>query len=479
MTGSMPTVNAEARALLERGYPHLRLLVDEHPDDAPKKVAKAAAKSVNVIDPLYHVRWPRQVAARFLWLFGNVEDRRKRHEQASVAREAPTAKEAEATIARVMETASKKLAHVYRYDVADWVLLHEAFVGPDAVVNGVTDGLVRAVEALAPGARAFEASFNPKTERYSKASPQTNYLAAYTILPLGGLYLRASAKTVASSKKRLEALLDAHSDLLSHWPLTSLVMLLRGREGIAAIPYKWHPQEAFLFSGDPDYVREGVANLRGDVDVDAYAIWIGGEATLATYGKAVKKVRRDDAAHVAEGLGFFASPAVVPAMVELAAKKCEPAVAWLLEHLDWTRTELEKIAAAGKKPGEAAAAVLAQAGVETASGAPAQADPAKKKRKPTPRAIERAFDGLVDDVVAAVEAVRGDHAKEAAAWQDAADGYAHIRGTMMNEPATEYMGHFFMVDGVGFSDERVTAWDRLSPTDEESARWGAVLEAYG
>ncbi len=48
---STPTFNAEDRSLLHRGYPHIRLLVADHPDDAPKKIAKATAKVVNAIDP--------------------------------------------------------------------------------------------------------------------------------------------------------------------------------------------------------------------------------------------------------------------------------------------------------------------------------------------------------------------------------------------------------------------------------------------
>ena len=50
----------------------------------------------------------------------------------------------------------------------------------------------------------------------------------------------------------------------------------------------------------------------------------------------------------------------------------------------------------------------------------------------------------------------------------------------MDEPAGEYLGHFFMVDGVGLERDRETAWDRLKPSAAESKRWGKVLdEAVG
>ena len=257
-------------------------------------------------------------------------------------------------------------------------------------------------------------------------------------------------------------------------------MLLHGRRGVAEVEYSWHPAEAYLFSGDAAYVREGVATARGEVDIDAYAVWIGGEEVLDAYAKSVRKVRRADADHVAEGLGMFASTRVVPLMVELAVKKCEAAVAWLVAHMDLARPELEAIAKAGKKPGDAAKAILVTGGAKGARAAeankPTKSTKRSKPKKITPAQIERAFGRLVDEVVAAVDKVRGKPDAEAAAWVDAATGYMEIRSTMMNEPATEYLGHFFMVDGIGLEKHRASAWDRLAPSPEESDRWAKVLE---
>lgn len=70
--------------------------------------------------------------------------------------------------------------------------------------------------------------------------------------------------------------------------------------------------------------------------------------------------------------------------------------------------------------------------------------------------------------------MRGNKKKEEAAWLEAADRYMAIRSSM-NEPGEEYLGHFFMVDGVGLERDRATAWERLSPTAAESKRWAKCL----
>ena len=83
----------------------------------------------------------------------------------------------------------------------------------------------------------------------------------------------------------------------------------------------------------------------------------------------------------------------------------------------------------------------------------------------------------MDDLVLAIEKVRGKKKKEAQAFADAAATYMEIRSSM-DEPATEYMGHFFMVDGICLSKDRPTAWERLDPSEEESDRWAKYLEKH-
>ena len=267
--------------------------------------------------------------------------------------------------------------------------------------------------------------------------------------------------------------LSANAKLAGHpAALSSLTLLLHGKKGVEELD-TWDFPEAFLFSGDPKYITSAVKARQGDVDIDAYAIWVGGEAVLDGYAKHVKKVRRADADHVAEGIGMFASNHAVPLMLELAVKKCDRAEAWLLEHMDLARLELEKIAKAGKKQGERAQAILDQVGKGTAS----KGKKAKPSSPPTPEQAEAALDKLMDDLVTTIEKVRGNKTKEAAAFADAAAGYMEIRSSM-DEPATEYMGHFFMVDGICLSQDRPTAWERLDPSEEESERWGKYLEKH-
>ena len=61
----------EFEDLFARGYPHLRRLVDGHPDD---QTAEATAECMlDAIDAAhYHVDWPREVAHRYVRGLANV-----------------------------------------------------------------------------------------------------------------------------------------------------------------------------------------------------------------------------------------------------------------------------------------------------------------------------------------------------------------------------------------------------------------------
>ncbi|MCA9620079.1 MAG: hypothetical protein KC731_13730 [Myxococcales bacterium] len=445
-----------AEALLERHYPHVRFLVEGHPHDAPKKVAKATAKAFNVIDPHYRVWWPREVAIRYLRGFVEQPVRNKRHELAD--RAVTPWSPAEATAALAEMIGKHHDTHIYAYDAEDFVLLSEALVGTDATVKGVVQGIDDAL-------------------RKTPAGKEVGYLPAYCVLPLGALLLRASPMVAAAAKRTLGALLDEEPRPIGDWPLAQLAMLLHGRAGVERIAARWTQEEAYTFSGDPAYVREGLAGHRGVREIDAYKIWIAGDEAIDLYAKDILKTRKGDADFVAEGLGLFASPRVAPLMLALLAKKSVTAKRWFELHGARVADALAPMQK-DKKLGALAEEVLAR-GAASKAGAkkpPAAVEPPIEDEELDEPAIEKAFDALMDQLVTAIIAARGKKAAEKRAWQEAIEGYMDIRSGMMNEDPSEYLGHFFMVDGVGLGESRATAWERLSPNDEESERWSGYLD---
>ncbi|MCA9644601.1 MAG: hypothetical protein H6718_29750 [Polyangiaceae bacterium] len=324
------TFTSEQAALFERGYPYFVRLNPDHPDDSAKVRDKALKKLIAATDPVYFVDWPASVAAGFAHAFG-AQDRYDR--TASYPAEAPEVEVVVPWIREAITRGSREAKGVdYGYEVRSFLFLLEAWHGPDIVV----EALVAAYQELA------------KLEAGSDQCK--NYAADEAIVGLMALLGRATPKVSNAARKTLKGLVEP-ADVRKAFVFADLDVALNGREALTRNEYNFVFPVAFLFSDDPQLVREGTEVFRG-ANLSPRALWLGGDAAF------------------------------------------------------------------------------------------------------TPQR---------------------DLARSGAVWGEAADRYVNIRSSM-DEPGEEYLGHFFMVDGVGLEQARETAWDRLKPTAAESKRWGKLLE---
>lgn len=469
MLPRMPTktFTKAQQSLFESGYPYFARLVKDHPDDAPKARDKALKKLIAATDPVYFVDWPQSVAAGFVHAFGTSK---RKDRTGSYPAEPPGAELVGPWVKEVITRRSvdEGAGVDYGCEIRSFLFLLEAWHGTDKVL----DALVSAYEALA------------KLEAGNKQCK--NYAADEALLALTALLARAGDKARTSARKRLADVLKI-PDVCAAFVFLDMDMALNGRAAMKRHQYKYVYPQAFLFSDDADLIAEGTQQFRGS-DLEPRALWLGGDGAFAPQLDHARKVPAAAMSFVIESLAMFDTPEVVALMFVLSTKKGgEAATAWLDEHPALVNQKLDELKKAPGALGKAAKAFVpsapsaAKPSTKGAKGKapPKQKAPVKTKtakpKKQTLKGAEKEFDQLVDWIVSEIEKVRGNKKEEEAAWVEAAERYIAIRSSM-NEPGEEYLGHFFMVDGVGLEQERETAWDRLKPTAAESKRWGKLLE---
>jgi hypothetical protein len=444
-----PTFTQEQAELLSQGYPHLHRLVEGHPDDASKKVAKCAEKAAKATDPVYFVKWPREVAGRYLRSFargraGSHPDLGGPEADAELHKAGwPPVHDVPAIVRSIVfppkggEPRGTHAwgRHAYPFQVAAVIYLLEAEYGTKCVL----DAAVASWEEYAEYERRELARLKHRP---------ANYPVGSLAIPTGMLLLRARIEA-EPGRDRLQKLVEGDPDEVhACWGLHHLDLVLNGRRGFERSGWNWVQPEGWLFvEDDPEWVRSAVANAKGDVACDVRAVWLGGEQVIPLFLRHTRKVKAAEVPTVVEAFGMIQSAATAQLMVALAEKKAgEGAAAWLAQHAD-----------------------LASAGV---AGRAVKRSTAKPKKAE----IEAAYDQLTDRLVADIEAVRGDAAREAEAIVRSAYRFMAIRTSYDAEP-TEHMVHFFAADGVGFEKQRACAWERLRPSEQEAKRWLAALAA--
>ena len=192
-------------ALLARGYPHLRRLVDGHKHDQKGKAEAFALKAAVAGKPAYRIEWPREVAHRFvrlgpgsaflIWTQYSAAD----DEEKALASQggAPSVEEARAIVAAMLP----RHGCTYNWRVGEVALLLEAMVGSEPIV----DAIVSALEALPANRFQLE-----------KAGPDRQ-LAGHVFYDLGFLLRRVSAAVRAHQRARLEALWTEHHHESKAW----------------------------------------------------------------------------------------------------------------------------------------------------------------------------------------------------------------------------------------------------------------------
>jgi hypothetical protein len=98
-----------------------------------------------------------------------------------------------------------------------------------------------------------------------------------------------------------------------------------------------------------------------------------------------------------------------------------------------------------------------------------------KVKPKSKKETEKELDSLSNDLVAALKKAKGDKKKQASAVEKAAKRYRAARKAA-GEPESEFLVHFFAVDGVGLEKKRKPALLRAGLSDEDFARLNTLLQ---
>ena len=286
--------------LFALGWPHLRILADDHEDDRSPE-AGATRVIDGSIEGHYLVRWPVEVARRFLRASGGRGagslTTRNAHVASAVA---AGARPASAPEAREMLAARVRLGGpTGSWFVEHFVLLLEAEVGTDVVLDGLTTAL------------EGEVGTDNEVE-------QLGYL-------VGFLLLRAEAEAASRFRARLETVLG-RTDRASYL-YDGLACSLGGAE--AARSMGKNPVYYHHALDEPIAVVDAVR--AGKWLPSARHVFLGGEAVLEAVAPHWKKQKGAELQRkLAEQLAPIRSPTAVRILAEMAsrskAKKELPAI---------------------------------------------------------------------------------------------------------------------------------------------------------
>lgn len=279
----MKSIDVAAEERFERGFPHLRELLDDHPHDtAPAAWALKAVAGRRE----YRTAWPREVATRFL--------RALKAANPTAAAQQPgpfTEAEARALLTALTNPADKTREHL----VESALFLVEALRG----TGWTLDAVLRCFEAMTPAARGRPNLHGPR------------YVAWWS----GFLLLRAPAAVASRARKRMRTLVAQGLDGVTQ----QLAFILDGERALVASGHKITPFN-LLFCSDPAFMAKH-ARYPGFVVLDPYLAWLGGDAVLEVYVELAKKVDREWAPLAIDGLALLSSPLAVKVLEVLSEKK--------------------------------------------------------------------------------------------------------------------------------------------------------------
>ena len=275
--------------LLALGWPHLRTLDHKHRDD--KKAEKAMMKVLQSLEGYYGDVWPAEVASRYVRAFGT--------RTSGFTERSPSVIKAIAVGGVEVEDQSAKewLASLFTrsgctgiWFVEHFVLLLEAFVGPDLVLESLVSGL----ESMGKLEREEEASY-----------------AAYTA---GFVMLRVPPDSAEKARERLEQVrVRLKEGLVQH----QLALLLGGAEKVKA--YSHNPSVYHHVTDDPNAVLAAVKE--GEWLPSVRLVQLGGEEVLRAFAPHWRSHRdRRMQLRLVEQLARLSSPLAKQILEEMAAK---------------------------------------------------------------------------------------------------------------------------------------------------------------
>ncbi len=340
------------------GFPHVRWLLDGHPDDAdPAASAKAMILEVTPLNERLEI--PRQTAIRLARAVGSEQVWQHRwtpEADAVLARSEPIElDEGRELIAGVMRRSSPSFAP----QLAAFIL--EAFHGPEHVAEWIVSAMQSLEEA----------------PRFSD----------FLIYQLGFLLLRVRPNVYAHLRERVEQVFvrwARASKLELPLPvapkvapnfdaaLRTLDILLYGAAGasrsLMPIVEGLDIRGVAHVVDDPAYVRKIIAQEAKNSGgarkyFDARLVFLGGLELVDHYATRVSVLKTaGERARIINTFGAIQAPSVVAMMVDLVGtpKSRKPALAWLIAHKTYAIPMVETLAK-GEDPGATTAtAILAE-----------------------------------------------------------------------------------------------------------------------
>lgn len=354
--------------LFALGWPHARILDTEH-EDADDPMTSLEEMLEDEENRPYEQVWPVEVARRFVRILG------AREQRASTASLAAVAKRAEpVTVAEARELVTNAITRI-GYNEGDlvehFVLLLEAMVGPEPVL----DAAISALERLAPASWASR-----------------NADGGEVLFELGFILLRAPAAAAAKHRQRLVDLWEriTAGGRPESEQTDSLDAVVNGAEGATRAGGKARDMYAHVRDA-PELLAKVVRE--SEYIPDARFIFLGGDGVLAELAKQWKNW---DAATFLADLGRIRGPGVVEIVraMSLQSDAKPEAKAWLREHAGDAKpaksaTPAEPATKPTAKPKAAAKPKLKSAKPAAKSKQPARATASKPKPRPTKLAPAR------------------------------------------------------------------------------------------
>jgi hypothetical protein len=319
------------------GFPFLRALVDDHPDDAETDVAARVQRAVGSRCPVFvpaRIGLARARALPFVVLNPDGSIRNAALVEQTVQRtDDLSVDEARSIVERAMANPSLVPAVV-----PECLAILEAIIGPSALAEillAALEGLTDARRTTAPKLRPFGSW-------------------------LGFSLLRVPTGEADALRMRMEA-------LLSKAPTTTSVGVSahQGIEVALQRGIRNATDAVFLSAGPPERIRELVhaEGIQPRFAPQARLLFLGGPELIAFHAANAKKLNADKQPDLFDELGPIRADAVLRFLLLLtaASKVQKQATAWFIDHAPFVRPFLEE-RAGGAEDDEAkwARAVLEQ-----------------------------------------------------------------------------------------------------------------------
>lgn len=327
------SISPQHDALMDRGWPHLVSFVHAHPWNEPKKAVETATQILADGRSMFRVTWARDVALRTARALGasakSIAADDPKVAEALARAEPLTRREAAADLAR----ATTRRAEVPPALVEDHVLLLEAIVGPETVIDAVLGALDKLTKPAAP----------PKS-------------ALAVLFAVGFVIARAAPEVAEAARKRLRA-------MVKRWPKSARLarladVIANDVEGAkrGAVDEAWlvHVRR------DPAFVRERVAASTEPLVPDARFVATAGPEILDAWRSRLDAFAGDPAWFVVQ-IGMLRDARALDLLLTLAARGIAAADAktWL-GYRPFDKERLAAIAASGGETAAIAADVVAK-----------------------------------------------------------------------------------------------------------------------